>query len=126
MSELLGEVKETAASTLLTASVSVRWLAPELFDEGGSLSQASDVYSFGMTILECVTLKDPFAETKSQRVVARLFRHEIPDRPTTPEVVSWLPDDLWKLLELCWSPEPSKRPTMSYVSNKLRALSRES
>jgi serine/threonine protein kinase len=31
---------------------STRWMAPELFKEGVTKSRSSDVYAFGMTILE--------------------------------------------------------------------------
>ena len=128
MSTLIEDITDQKASATLMNSMSVRWLAPELFnDEGSSLSQASDTYSFAMTILECTTLQLPFADVREDaRVLPRLIKREIPTRPTDPSTIRWLPDNLWKLMKMCWETEPTKRPAMSYVSIKLQAIAKRS
>ncbi len=128
MSTLIEDVTEQKASATLTKSMSVRWLAPELFnEEGSSLSQASDTYSFAMTILESITLLQPFADVrKDAHVLPRLIRREIPTRPTDSSAMRWLPDKLWKLMEMCWATEPSRRPAMSFVSNRMQEIAKHS
>lgn len=50
----LSKLNESATISALKGSGSVRWQAPELLDEGAKTFQ-SDVYAFGMTIVEVST-----------------------------------------------------------------------
>jgi serine/threonine protein kinase len=43
---------ETPFTQSCGVSDSYRWFAPELLDSTGSLSTSSDIYSYGMTVLE--------------------------------------------------------------------------
>lgn len=72
MSKIVEEVTDNSASATLTAGGSARWLSPELI-EGAETSPtfASDVYSFAMTVLECLTAKHPYGHCKRVRLPAR-------------------------------------------------------
>jgi len=44
-----------------------------------------------------------------------------PGRPQGAKGV-WFTDDLWKMLELCWSPQPSSCPAVKAVLDFLKQL----
>ncbi|KZT20257.1 TKL/TKL-ccin protein kinase [Neolentinus lepideus HHB14362 ss-1] len=121
MSKVIEEITSTPASTTLTAGCSARWLAPELI-EGliPSPTKETDVYSFAMAVLECCTLRRPFADRKRDATVIHdvVMLKSKPSRPEE-EDASWLPDKVWELLEACWSYEPVGRPRMRTVTEVL-------
>jgi serine/threonine protein kinase len=119
MSKAVEEVTEKSASTTLTACGSARWLAPELI-EGviTSPTKEADTYSYAMAVLELLTEKHPFSHRKHDASVI----HDVvvlkctPPRPRESDVLALLTDDLWKLLEECWSADPISRPSINRVS----------
>lgn len=56
----------SAALPVSCSPNSVRFTAPEVFD--GSISKASDVYSFGMIMYEMLTWRVPFEEVATDQV----------------------------------------------------------
>jgi serine/threonine protein kinase len=66
LSKLVEEATETSAQLTLTSEPNYsRYLAPELIKgDVSSPRMSTDVYSFGMAILECLTLEKPFANRK--------------------------------------------------------------
>ncbi|OJW71116.1 MAG: hypothetical protein BGO68_04700 [Candidatus Amoebophilus sp. 36-38] len=94
-----------------------RWMAPEIFHTSKN-SKAGDVYSYGMVLWELGARKLPFAEIK---VLLPLCEHI---KAGNQEVVSAdTPQELKKVIEQCWLPEPplkketsgQDRPTMKRV-----------
>lgn len=63
---MVEEVTETTAQMTLTSEPNYsRYLAPELIrGDITSPKMSTDVYSFGMAILECLTLEKPFPNRK--------------------------------------------------------------
>lgn len=63
---MVEEATETTAQMTLTSEpASSRYLAPELIrGDLASPRMSTDVYSFAMAILECLTLEKPFAHRK--------------------------------------------------------------
>jgi serine/threonine protein kinase len=63
---MVEEATETTAQvTLTTSPSSARYLAPELIrGDLASPNMGTDIYSFAMAILECLTLQKPFAHRK--------------------------------------------------------------
>ncbi|KAJ7910823.1 kinase-like domain-containing protein [Mycena leptocephala] len=96
---------------------SYRWFAPELCIGEGVLSFASDVYSYGMTVLELFTHEPPYKEVKhANDVVIRACKGEQPLRPSKPDDMDrHLDDALWGLLQRCWASKPSERPTVQDI-----------
>ncbi|KAF8212000.1 kinase-like domain-containing protein [Mycena galopus ATCC 62051] len=96
---------------------SYRWFAPELCIGEGVLSPSSDVYAYGMTVLEILTHEHPYSNIKhTPEVVMRAAKGEHPPRPTDPRVTQrGLDDKLWALLVLCWATQPAQRPTIQDV-----------
>ncbi|KAJ7284467.1 kinase-like domain-containing protein [Mycena rebaudengoi] len=94
-----------------------RWFAPEVCIGPGVLSPSSDVYAYGMTVLELLTHEQPYKDIEqTTEVVIRSAKGEQPARPTSPRVLErGLDDHLWALLGECWNNEPSQRPSIQQV-----------
>jgi len=123
MAKIIEDVTKTPASTTLASGGGTRWVAPEIIDgsEGSAPSKQSDVYSFGMAVLELLTGKPPFPEYRSDAAVIRaLMTGAQPKRPT--ELGERLKDGMWALMQRCWTREPSSRPTMEAVVTELQGM----
>ncbi|KAF9449953.1 kinase-like protein [Macrolepiota fuliginosa MF-IS2] len=119
-----GDNYNTSSSVEATAR-QVRWLAPEIVGDSREVpTEASDVYSFGMAILELLTGKQPFAEIGRDVAVvsAILSQSARPKRPADPAAQRWLTDGMWVLLERCWLGDPSSRPSMGDIVVNLREI----
>ncbi|KAG8711786.1 hypothetical protein FRC09_020409 [Ceratobasidium sp. 395] len=95
----------------------LRWMAPELLlksEDDPALSPRSketDVYALGMTMLEIITGRVPYAEYKvDSSIIRALDKKEFPDRPK--ETIS---NGMWRLFEACWDHNPKARPSASKV-----------
>jgi len=95
-------------------------MSPELLDpvrfgrEDGRATKESDCYALGMVILEVLSGKPPFSGDSGLAVMRKVIEGERPERPKGKEKV-WFTDDLWEILEQCWSPQPERRPTIDAV-----------
>ncbi|KZS99320.1 kinase-like protein [Sistotremastrum niveocremeum HHB9708] len=126
LSILVEEVTEVSASATLTASGSARWLAPELIEGTiNSPTTYTDIYGFSMAILECCTLKRPFAHRKRD---AAVIRDVTVDRlhPPRPADSVWITDEVWATMCRSWSSEAHLRPLMSHVVKVLERNSNTS
>ncbi|QRV88275.1 Tyrosine-protein kinase [Ceratobasidium sp. AG-Ba] len=104
----------------------VRWTAPELLmSEDFAQSKEADVYALGMTILEVMSGKVPFANQKHEiRLIAAIVTKNLtPDRPEA-EIPTGdeRSDRLWTLLGRCWSSEPAERPSASEVAETMAQI----
>ncbi|KAG2151038.1 kinase-like protein [Suillus bovinus] len=110
------KVLEDVTGVDFTMSVGVsnsqRWLAPELYYDGGMLTTQSDIFAYGMTILEIMTHQVPWHEIRrTTQVIIKLSKGEIPPRPSDPAASErGLDDHLWELVKSCWL-APEKRPS---------------
>ena len=90
--------------------------APEVLSEGKQ-SRWADVYSFGITLWEMCSGQAPYRGLNhvalSQLVVCK---HK---RPTIPKDI---PADLQILIERCWQPAPSYRPTFEAILLELQKI----
>ncbi|KAJ7447740.1 kinase-like domain-containing protein, partial [Mycena galericulata] len=83
----------------------VRWHAPELFEEACS-SFASDVYAISCVCYEIFTGDVPFCDlTKDTAVMFKVLEGERPTRSLS------IPDNVWDLMAACWNPKPEERPS---------------
>lgn len=95
-----------------------RYSAPELLENSNShATNASDAYSFALLILECITEMIPFHEFSRDAAVihARISKRQMLSRPGGRDPGKTVSDDLWSLMNRCWSAEPDRRPTMEAV-----------
>ncbi|KAJ6516091.1 kinase-like domain-containing protein [Mycena sanguinolenta] len=117
LSRIVEDITGIPFSQSRGVSDSYRWFAPEVCIGQGVLSLSSDVYAYGMTVLELFTHEQPYNNIKhTTEVVIRSAKGEHPPKPTDPKVMRrGLDDNMWKLLSLCWVTEPNKRPTIQQV-----------
>jgi len=103
----------------------MRWMSPELLDPDqfgrgdGRPTKDSDCYALGMVILEVLTSKPPFLNDNNLIVMRKIIEGERPGRPQGKREV-WFTEDLWEMLERCWSPQPEERPAIDAVLQCLR------
>jgi eukaryotic-like serine/threonine-protein kinase len=91
----------------------VRYLSPEQVT-GNSLGPASDIYSLGLVLIECLSGRAPFSGTLSESAVARLT--------SGPPIPDDVPPGLAHLLGEMTALDPSDRPTATRVALDLAAL----
>ncbi|KAG8720608.1 hypothetical protein FRC09_009272 [Ceratobasidium sp. 395] len=102
-------------------SGSVRWMAPELINEGDGRkkSMPTDVYALAMTILEVFTSKLPFDEHKLDPwVTLAVMEGKHPARPPELPMDTGFGDELWSLMVECWKSRPQHRPTADVITQE--------
>ena len=122
MAKVVEDVTEQAASATLTKAGSARWLAPEVIEgEVDFPTQESDVYSFGITMYECLAGNKPFPTLREDtQVIHKMIQEKLrPERPTEGDNARWCTDEVWNVVENCWKREPKERWTMEQVSEEL-------
>lgn len=87
-----------------------QYLSPEQA-QGLALTPASDIYSLGLVLLECLTGKAEYPGTPIETASARLHR--------APQIPVELPGPLRGLLEAMTDMDPHKRPTAHDVEQAL-------
>jgi hypothetical protein len=70
-----------------------------------------------MAILELLTGQHPYAHRKRDASVIHdiVVLKKMPPRPEG----KWLTDDLWALMEECWSADANARPHMRIVASRM-------
>lgn len=123
---LLAIISESAISSSFIQGGTVRWMGPELMDPEVEIHRQtiySDCYALGMVIYEVLSGHIPFYEYVDLVVVVKIGKGDRPGRPRGREGV-WFTDDLWKVLEQCWLPQPEGRPSIEDVLLCLENVSR--
>ncbi|KAG6917279.1 hypothetical protein DXG01_003227 [Tephrocybe rancida] len=117
----------TSYSSAASRGGTVRWQAPELFDPEGEEekrnSEASDMYAWACVAYEIFAGHMPFARlTREATIMNRVSSGERPERPPIPSD-SWsvwgLTEDIWSIMEACWSAEPEARPSAQLVIDRV-------
>lgn len=91
----------------------VRWTAPEAM-ETLRFTVASDVWSFGVVVVEMVQDGvSPYHRTSNPDVMKLTMSGGRHPKPTG------CPDDLYTLLLECWDADPTKRPSFTKLSKQL-------
>ena len=98
-----------------SSRVNVRYAAPELIEHDDfPATMFSDTYSFALLILECITQARPFSnlDREAEIIHERINKKKSPPRPDGKHHI---PDDLWDIMEKCWTFVPEPRPPMEAV-----------
>ncbi|KAG8717929.1 hypothetical protein FRC09_013430 [Ceratobasidium sp. 395] len=84
----------------------------------------TDIYALGMTLLEIVTGKVPYAEYKVDRAIIRaLDKKQFPKCPKEFMFEDGPENWMWLLLQTCWDHDPKARPPASFIYSRLTAES---
>ncbi|KAL5975275.1 hypothetical protein ACLOJK_031954 [Asimina triloba] len=116
----LSKVKQR---TLVSGGVrgTIPWMAPELLTADKSTmvtEKVVDVFSFGIVMWELLTGEEPYADMRSEGIIAGIIEGSL-----RPEIPSWC-DPAWSsLIERCWSSDPGSRPSFSEIAKELRSMS---
>lgn len=117
-------VKNSDVPTGYTTSTfhgSLRWMSPELHhpDDDGRpppFSMASDVWAFGMVILEVETCDVPWAHWVSESaVMLAVIRGNTPPPPKNKIIQP----ALWALMQDCWKQNPEERVSIQDVISRV-------
>ena len=125
MLTLVPDAASVAASNTFLEGGTYRWTSPELFyPEKFGLTECrptgpSDCYALGMVVYEVLSGKAPFYCDKGFVVIAKVLDGERPKRPRESGE-GWFRDDIWNLLERCWTPRPGCRPRVEAVHRCLK------
>ncbi|RHZ79200.1 hypothetical protein Glove_151g119 [Diversispora epigaea] len=97
----------------------ISYMAPETLNKG-EYTQASDVYSFGMIMLEVFTSYPPYYNIPHDEKLVFLIcdGHK-------PEIIYEIPQLLKDLMEKCWNTDPFNRPTAKELEFQLKLYSDE-
>ncbi|KDN33753.1 hypothetical protein RSAG8_13151, partial [Rhizoctonia solani AG-8 WAC10335] len=106
----------------------VGWLAPEV-TKGEFSTQASDVYSLGMTILEVISGALPDVKRHDAEVLdleSSGLESALPERPENSIPVNSKDGNaLWTLLSHCCSVDPSSRPITDVATEIMKSITRD-
>ncbi|KIM58729.1 hypothetical protein SCLCIDRAFT_127718 [Scleroderma citrinum Foug A] len=126
LTQVLVDVVGRGTLDMLTTTSAIRWFAPELSNgEEAELTKHTDVFAFGMSILELLTLKPPYSHRKRDVIVMQdLQEGRLPLRPEEPEAIPWMTDGLWATLHgRCWAIQSENRLTIAELSLHLEEVS---
>eukprot|EP01023_Acetabularia_acetabulum_P004776 TRINITY_DN12028_c0_g1_i1.p1 TRINITY_DN12028_c0_g1~~TRINITY_DN12028_c0_g1_i1.p1 ORF type:complete len:406 (-),score=58.48 TRINITY_DN12028_c0_g1_i1:245-1462(-) len=119
----LSSAKQQSYAITCGKKGTVKYMPPEAWKEDAAqpwkFSEKYDIYAVGLILWECITLKEPFAESSQFSVIK-----DISDgiRPTIPPAV---PQRIAELIEACWSQSTKDRPKASEIVNKLLSIKKQ-
>ncbi|RHZ75195.1 hypothetical protein Glove_217g60 [Diversispora epigaea] len=91
----------------------IPYMAPETLNSG-EYTQASDIYSFGMIMLEVFTSYPPYYNIPhDEKLVISICEGQ------KPEIMCEIPQLLKDLMEKCWDTDPSNRPKAIKLKSQL-------
>ena len=119
---IISDPANLLSSSSHTQGGTFRWMAPELISpKRFSLSNSrpttpSDCYALGMVIYETISGNLPFHKDADLVVCMKVVEGDRPPRGAK------FAESLWKLLELCWAPQPNDRPGIEEVLQCLKMV----
>ncbi|RHZ88206.1 hypothetical protein Glove_25g25 [Diversispora epigaea] len=91
----------------------IPYMAPETLSRG-EYTKASDIYSFGMVMLEVLTSYPPYYNIPHNENLAMGICEGL-----KPEIKCEIPQFLKEIMEKCWNFEPLNRPTAEELGSQL-------
>jgi len=94
-------------------------VAPELLRHEATNSAATDVYSFGITLYEVFSRRDPYENEDPREVLSLVCNKEVNKRPPAPrgmpeQISSRMTDDV--------DEDPANRPPFVEIDNRLKRV----
>jgi len=127
LSEVVEEISNDSDAVSVSATTSsgttpgsIRWLAPELLLDSSMLSPtlACDTWSFGMSMLECYTMRPPWSDVRRDAYIISILEQQS-RCPMRPQDASAPSDAVWDTMVACWHWSPAGRPPMNEVASRL-------
>jgi serine/threonine protein kinase len=110
-------------STFLSSCIeggTTQWMSPELLDpdkfglKESRPTKESDCYALGMVIYEVLSGLKPYAPYRGPAVIRKVLDGERPERPQGSEG-KLLTEGVWRVVQLCWKPQPGDRTSAKAV-----------
>ena len=97
----------------------IRWMATECFD--GKFSEKSDVWAFGVTMWEMLTLAKqlPYRHLSDEEVIHNALKREYRQFPTQS---SSCPQSVYEIMERCWVMDFNERMTFRELHTLLQTV----
>ena len=120
---IISNPKYLLSSSSHTQGGTVRWMSPERIapQQFGFKSSrptvASDCYALGMVVYEIISGNLPFHKDIDITVSMKVVGGEHPSRGVR------FTESLWRMLEMCWEPQPNNRPSIEGVLQCLEVVS---
>lgn len=125
----------TTTATSVRQRSTIQFAAPELIFDGvmseptgnpdgarpRSKTPKTDVYAFGMLMLQAFTEKPPWPGVHPSGIMWKVYSRETHPRPDA-SVYPRFDDDWWSACVKCWAYHPSDRPTIHEVWEGLTGL----
>ncbi|KAJ8584512.1 kinase-like protein [Rhizopogon salebrosus TDB-379] len=104
----------------------IRWTAPELLqlhDRPADVKPTAqnDMYSFGRVMFHVFTLRVPWDDIDDYQVFHKILARKEITRPEILPTTRDITDARWNVIELCWSVDPSSRPSALMAMDLLRS-----
>ncbi|KAG6327803.1 hypothetical protein ID866_11286 [Astraeus odoratus] len=100
----------------------IRWMAPEILEDFDP-SSATDVWAFGMTVLELFTRSIPLPDIRHDALaILEIITGKLPVRPTQEATHFRMTSEWWAVCLSCWKRDPSSRPMMSEVHRRIKSI----
>jgi tRNA A-37 threonylcarbamoyl transferase component Bud32 len=106
--------EDTQANTLTMCGTPC-YTAPEILRNAHYTTKA-DVYSFAVVLWELVTREEPFSGMPPFQVI-----FAVGTKGARPEIPSWCPPELAKLIQMCWADDPNQRPSFNQIIEYLES-----
>lgn len=97
-----------------------RYMAPEIVN-GSRYNLKADVYSFAMVLYEMLSLERP-SDIYNKEILDLLVCKDGQERPQQQRIAPEWPAEIQELLESAWSHDPTQRPCMKQIREKLEKL----
>ncbi|PRP85741.1 putative leucine-rich repeat receptor-like protein kinase [Planoprotostelium fungivorum] len=106
---------DTAAQTQNSVGP-LKWMAPEAMRDR-IYSQATDVFSFGVTVWEILTEQDPWTDLTPMEAALKVITDK--ERMKIPDGIEYWIDKLIREQTDCWEEEPSRRPLFPQICERI-------
>ncbi|RIA91961.1 kinase-like domain-containing protein [Glomus cerebriforme] len=93
------------------------YIAPEVI-AGKITTFASDIYSIGMLMWEITSGQPPFINKHNFDLAMRIMNG------MRPKIVTGTPLEYKKLMEQCWNADPTERPNINDLKNKMHEINK--
>ncbi|KAJ3517678.1 hypothetical protein NLJ89_g352 [Agrocybe chaxingu] len=123
LSQLVEDLGRPTGFTLSNQDVGpLRWQAPEYLEEEGPARTTSDVWSFGCTAFELLTSRIPYEHRIRDAQVIKDMQNGITPAGTAGDLCLAFDPRVKRLIDRCWSFDPSERPNMTEVRTQLEEI----
>ncbi|GAU94303.1 hypothetical protein RvY_06101 [Ramazzottius varieornatus] len=105
-----------------TVELPLRWLAPESITRRGSYNIKSDVWSFGVTLWEILSLgRTPYEEELPKLYSSEQLRTFLASNGRLRQPIRAC-DTVYGIMQKCWAKEPTDRPLFAELTAELGQL----